>query len=310
MAEGFREWGDYGAEEEWKGRSPLKKAFSFRTLRRAVKIFCIILIVAIYGILMYRLITGLSVPSKAKTMLWTESARAAYDANGDLVVYSQDPEATFGNDGRFSIYQVKFIPETSELQFTVRFNRSTVTALKTEIGGRYAVDESADDNTKAQAEAEKEKAVSAVDDVPFAFVLRDGTYNESTGSVGGGRVYTEYSCSTFKKGLYTYVKLSFSGVELFDTDTAPGYGGKFAPGDEYADVIYKGANKSIAVSSDISYLYLDFYYENEVDLDAESWADPLLVYRSGLALNDYDVKKDLPTQSADEITKITVKESN
>lgn len=288
MAEGFREWGEYGKEEEWRSRPPIKKVFSFRTLKKILKIICIVLISAVYLVLGYRLITGLGVPGAATKLVWLDNTKAAYNAEGgDLSVYAQTPEATFGEDGRFSIYQMKFIPEISQLQLTIRYNRSTVAALKSSIEKKYAAPEGATAEEKAEAQAKTEEALSMIDDAPFAFILRDDA----------GKVYTKYSMTSFKKGLYTYVRLVYDDVELFNTETAPRDSGYFSPDEKYSDIIYKGANKSVAMSSDISYLYIDFYYENDVKYDSESWADPLLVYRSGLELTEYDVKKDPPEKA-------------
>ncbi|MBO4428340.1 MAG: hypothetical protein J5832_00145 [Clostridia bacterium] len=279
MAEGFREWGDYGAEEEWKSRPPIRKIFSFRAFKLVLKIIGIAIIVLVYGILAYRLLTGLGVPDKAKKMLWTPKEVTAYAENGgNLTVYSQEPEAQFGSDGHFSIYLVKYVPETNQLQLTLRYNRSTVADLKSDLTALYEADE--------DAEA-LEKALALADEDPFTYILRDDT----------GKVYTSYYVSSFTSGLYTYVRLAFDGVELFDTETAAARHDHFDPDVKYSDIIYKGINKSIVVSSDISYLYIDFYYSGDVKYDAESWADPLLVYRSGLGLSEYDISKDTPERA-------------
>lgn len=275
MAEGFREWGDYGAEEQWQNRPPIKKVFSFRTLKRLLKIFFIAVLLVIYGIIAYRMITGLSVPKDATKLLWTEKALSAY-GGGDLAVYVWDPDPAFSDDGRFFVYQTKYIPKTEELQLTVRYNRATVKALRADA------------------------SPSDVDDEPFAFVLRDDK----------GRLYTNYSYSSFTKGLYTYVRLSFDGVSLFDTDTAPSHTGDDAPDEKYSDIIYKGAYKSDEISSDISHLYIDFYYENDVKYENGSWADPIFVYKSSITLSEYDLSKDAPSGEQNDIVYVSVKETN
>ena len=278
MAEGFREWGDYGEEQQWQEKSKVKKIFSFRTLKKIIKVIGIVLVGGIYALLAYRLITGLGVPQRAKKLLWNDKAISAYESEGDnLIIYKQDPEATFGNDGYFSIYQVKYIPKISQIQFTIRYNQSTVKALKAELGDGGDVDTD-----------------------PFAYILRDNT----------GKVYTNYYISSYTSGLYTYVRLAFDDVALFNTKTVPAEHQYGSPDEKYSDLIYKGPNKSEAISSDISYLYIDFYYENDVKYEAESWADPLLVYRGGLEISEYDYSKDLPKNSGkDEIIYRSISES-
>jgi len=291
MAEGFREWGEYGAEDEWKSRPPIKKIFSFKTFKRVLKIIGIIFIAAVYAILAYRLFTGLGVPDKAKKMLWTQSDIDAYnDSDGNFTVYYQEPEAQFGKDGRFSIYHVKYIPVTDQIQITLRYNRSTVESLKKDLITLYTPGDSATDEEKAIAENDLAEALALAGETPFAFILRDNT----------GKIYSDYYISSYTSGLYTYVRLAYDGVELFNTEKVAASHTYFDPDEKYSDIIYNGINKSASVSSDISHLYIDFYYSGDVKYDERSWADPLLVYISGLKIDEYDCSKDLPSSGIDD----------
>ena len=176
-------------------------------------------------------------PKKATGILWTDEARAAYgESGGSLVIYTQEQDDTMGKDGRFSVYSVKLIPEIDEVQLTVRYNRSTVKALKEQTESAYSDDD------------EKAAAAALIDDEPFVFLLRDDSNN----------VYADYTEYTYTEGLYTYVTLAFDGVKLFNTETAEITGSVFVPDSEYSGVIYKGQNKAKTVSSDISYIYIDF----------------------------------------------------
>ncbi|MBQ0125944.1 MAG: hypothetical protein KBS59_06450 [Clostridiales bacterium] len=295
MAEGFNEWGDYSSEEQWQSRSKIRKIFSFRTLGKAIKILLIAIAVGVYGILAYRLLTGLGVPADMKKLMYSQKLAQSETPKDELVVYLKDelvvylqePEANFGSDGRFSIYSVKYIPSLDELQFTVRYNRSTVAALKEDIEAKYAPGDDATDAEIAELSALKQAALESIDDNPFVFVLRDNF----------GKVYTDYAYSSYVKGLYTYVRFSFDGVALFCTETASVKKDYFTPDGEYSDIIYKGQNKSELVSEDISYLYIDFYGANDVQYESESWADPLLVYRSGLDISRYEISKSEPLES-------------
>lgn len=290
MAESFREWGDYGEEEQWKNKSTVKKIFSFRTFKLVIKIVCVAIIVAIYAILAYRLATGLNAPKKATGIIWTEKARAAYEASGaGLVIYTEEQDDTIGKDGRFAVYGVKLIPEIDEVQLTVRYNRSTVKALREGIESAYT------------DEAERDAALALIDDEPFVYLLRDNENN----------VYTKYAATSYTEGLYTYVTLAFDGVKLFNTVTAPASDGYFSPDGEYTDIIYKGQNKGEALSSDISYIYIDFYYENDVKYNGKSWAAPILIYKNGTEMKEYDYKNDLPDDSiSDGIKYYRIEETN
>lgn len=276
MAESFREWGDYGEQEQWENKTPVQKIFSFRTFKRIIKAICIVLIVGIYAILAYRLITGLGVPKKATAILWTDEATAAYEESGGaLVIYTQEQDDAMGKDGRFSVYSVKLIPEIDEVQLTVRYNRSTVKALREQTESAYT------------DEAARDAALALIDEEPFVYLLRDNDNN----------VYTDYTEYSYTEGLYTYVTLAFDNVKLFDTEIAPSSDGYFSPDEEYTGLIYKGQNKGEAISSDISYIYIDFYYENDVEYNGKSWAAPILIYRNGLEMSVYDYSKDLPTST-------------
>lgn len=276
MAEGFREWGDYGEQERWQNKTTVQKIFSLRTLKLVLKIVCVAVIVGIYGILAYRLATGLSAPKKTTEIVWTEKAAAAYSSlGGKLTVYTEDLDDTLGKDGRFAVYGVKLIPDIDQIQLTVRYNRSTVKALREETEKKYTND------------AERALALEKIDERPFVFLLRDDKNN----------VYTSYSFADYvDDGLYTYVTLAFDDVKLFNTVTAPKSDGYFSPDDKFSPIIYKGQNKSEAVSSDISYIYIDFYYENDVQYNGKSWGAPILIYRNGAEMKIYDLGTDAPNE--------------
>ena len=71
--------------------------------------------------------------------------------------------------------------------------------------------------------------------------------------------------------------------------------------------IFKGPHAS--ESNEITYLYLDMYYEKDVDIYAEAFSYPLQVYVSDVELEVYDFSKELPNGSAQGITKVTVENS-
>lgn len=263
MSESFREWGDYGAEEEWQSRPLIKKIFSFRTFKKSLKYFLIVIALCIYGLLAYRLITGLNVPKAQLKLLWTDNIKEEYRQNGTLTVYEQDPEQAFEEDGCFSVYSVKYIPSVSQLQLTVRYNKSTVKYLQ-----EFYPDETLDES-------------------PFAYVLRDNN----------GNIYGNCSYSVTQKGRYTYLKLAFDNVKLFDKSVVPPEKEYFTPDGEYSDIIYKGIGMSQVETSNISYLYIDFYYENDVNLEEGSWSSPIIIYKNSLELKEYDVNRDKPSDS-------------
>ena len=287
MAEGFREWGNYFAEEEWKRRSPLRKFFSFRTLKKILKFVCIVLVVGVYVVLGYRLITGFGVSKNAMKLIWTDKAYEAYGKYGkNLVVYEQEPDANYGEDGCFSIHNMLYIPETNEVQCIIRFNKSTIDRLKESL------------TADLETTKEKDAVLASVDDFPFAFNLRDQDDN----------IYSDYYITSYSEGLYVYVRLSFNNVDFFKTETALPQNNFPAPDEKYSGIIYKGSNKNNVISTDISYLYIDFYYENDVKYDEMPWADPLLVYHSDKDLEKHSFSKNIPT-APEQLTFVSITET-
>lgn len=287
MAEGFREWGNYFAEEEWKRRSPLRKLFSFRTLKRILKFVCVVLVVGVYVVLGYRLITGLGVSKNVMKIVWTDKAYEAYEKYGEnLVVYEQEPDANYAEDGCFSIHNMLYIPETNEVQCIIRFNKSTIDRLKESLTSDLTTVE------------EKEATLANVDEFPFAFNLRDQDNN----------IYSDYYITSYTEGLYVYARLSFNGVDFFKTETVLPQNDFPAPDEKYSDIIYKGSNKNNVISTDISYLYIDFYYENDVKYDEVPWADPLLVYHSDKKLEKHSFSKNIPTKP-EQLTFVSITET-
>ncbi|MCQ2436312.1 MAG: hypothetical protein MJ101_05345 [Clostridia bacterium] len=294
MAENYEDWGEYYKKQEWENRSRTRKVFSFRTLKNVLKWAGLTLVVGIYAILGYRMFTGLGVPKSYTKMVWTDEAKQAYDeSGGTLTVYSQTPRNQYAyaqtaesqSDGHYSIYEMKYIPALKQVQFTLRYNNGTVKDLKTDIVSEYLSDgeiyASYVDALKSHPEAQS--AVDAVDDMPFYFVLRDNN----------GMIYTTYQYTESHKGLYNYVRLVFDGVTLFDTEySAPDK--PYPTADRYTRYITKGNSLAELTSQDITKLYVDTYYENDVDLENGSWSLPLTVYDSTLDLTDYDYSKELP----------------
>ena len=139
LAENFNDYGDYMKEERYQAKSKLGKIFSFRTLKKVFRWLIVGLIIFIYVFFAYRIIESKMV-FRHTDMVWTNEAYASYSALGDdFRIYTYDAESEFGidysknggsYDGRFSVYGMRYIPSVNELQFTVRYNSSTLDALR------------------------------------------------------------------------------------------------------------------------------------------------------------------------------------
>ena len=317
MAENYNDYGDYSEELVYQSKSTLRKFFSWRTLKRLLKVLFLLLILFVYAILFFRLCSG-SPPKSLTRLIWTESMLTAYaQAGEDFIVYSQEPAEHIAQDGYFGVYDIRYIPATEELQLTVRYNNSSTEKLEEELTEKETEARRAAIETRLReenpdmpgselsslveaeltSELEENPIVIQLSEQPFLFILRDNY----------GRVYTSYSYISDEKTVYQYLRLSFEGVDLFGGET-------WSPSHEYPgpDVenpsdIYKGANA--AQGDAITHLYLDMYYENDVNFNSETFAYPLLVYRSTSELERYDYSGELTSTVTEGLIHIDVKET-
>lgn len=317
MAENYNDYGDYSEELVYQSKSTLRKFFSWRTLKRVLKVLFLLLILFVYAILFFRLCSG-SPPKSLTRLIWTESMLTAYaQAGEDFIVYSQEPAEHIAQDGYFGVYDIRYIPAAEELQLTVRYNNSSTEKLEEELTEKETEARRAAIETRLReenpdmsgselsslveaeltSELEENPIVIQLSEQPFLFILRDNY----------GRVYTSYSYISDEKTVYQYLRLSFEGVDLFGGET-------WSPSHEYPgpDVenpsdIYKGANA--AQGDAITHLYLDMYYENDVNFNSETFAYPLLVYRSTSELERYDYSGELTSTVTEGLIHIDVKET-
>ena len=229
-----------------KGLTDGARRFSVGKLLRR---FLYLVIAAVYVVIFLR-ICAQRTPDVFRRIYWTEEAYAAAlaaDGGGKtLSVFGQEPASAMAKDGRAAVSDVIYIKELCQIQFTLRFNKSTYGALNEKYGTSF-------ENG----------------DMPWEFVLRDG----------GGTVYRGFSYIGEVSGRYTFFRAVFDGVDLFAVETADLHPG--VPS-EKSGYIYKGQSVATVVRDVVGYLYLDIYYSGDADTDAEPFCYPLLIYRSEL----------------------------
>ena len=320
----------YNNDENWEEeliyqeKSTIDKIFSMRTLKTIVKGIMWVLVVIVYGMIFFRLCTG-KPPKSISGLLWTSDTYAAYEEYGEnLKIYSHEPVENIAEDGVSGIYDVVYIPAANTLQMTVRYNknlaeeyyenqvearRNTIedSVIKSEGYNRANLANlSSEEREKFNALIEERLAKSLEEDpinasdseYPFVFVLRDNY----------GKVYAEYEYLSDTKTLYHYQRLSFSGIDLFgEAQTSPDH---VYPSPDASDpaYIYKGANAS--ESNAITYLYLDMYYEKEIDVNGEAFSYPLQVYTSEVELELYDFYKEIPAGLTEGLSEKLVENTN
>lgn len=286
MAENWEDYGKVGEEEEFQSRSLPRKIFSFRTLKNVLKWTVYLLLISLYAVILFRIISNS--PSKNMTaLLKTDENVSCYEKNGTLSVFSQELNSFITSDGYFSVYDVRLIAETEELQFTVRYNKSTVEALRDKIRNdeytaafkKYADAGYGDTDCAelAQKDADKALAGKNIGDAPFNFVLTDED----------GNVYESYACATYSKTRYKYVRVSFSIPGLFKADVVSPEIYYPTPDRSSPLYIYKGANSAECDKSLISRLSLSLVF------DGSPFGSSLDVYSAGKQIERYDFAKEM-----------------
>ena len=271
MAEDFNDFGSYREElenEEFRNRPLIRKIFSFRALKFIFKWLGYLLIFAVFAILLWRIFSS-KLPKAASQIIWTKNSYAAYQQLGDdLLIYTQDVGTVFDEDGKFSLYEFHYIPSANEVQFTVRFNKSTIDKLAEELTEEKR-EQLGDEFTEADT-----VTADMLGELPFVFALRDND----------GNVYTSYEYTTFEKNRYTYVRVAFSGIDLYHIEKGAPSVLYPTPETPNPDYIYKGELKGEYVKSPTETLHFDAYYAEtfeEFGADAKKSfiKKPIVLYR-------------------------------
>ena len=169
------------------------------TVGKILKYLVILVILAVYGIFMFRICT-MDDPAAMEKYVWTESMVTLYKRAPDEFKVKKVNEDTLSYqyitpDGKFAVNSI-FITETgggkAQVQFTLRYNNSTVKYLKEDYG--------------------------LTDDIigePFVYTLSDSY----------GNIYRNYHYTTDAKTVYTYRHIIFEDVDITGfTDIENSYG--------------------------------------------------------------------------------------
>jgi len=153
---------------------------------KAIKLCGLLLIVFVYGFFLVRLFIS-GDPAAVKGFVWNNVSYDAYtQAPADFKVMHQEVKSIFTEDGTFRVTEVKYVPEIGQLQTTVRYNNSTLKAVKEHY---------------------------KLPDIPvgeaFIYILKDANGNE----------YRDYSFKGMTKNVYNYRQLIFDGIDLQNAGT-------------------------------------------------------------------------------------------
>lgn len=193
----FERYGDYNEVDE----PPTKSKVGF-----VLKLFIVILCFGVVGFLVFRVLTFNFYPNEMKKIYFTEELTAIYnEQDGDIGALTQDllNSRSFGYDdsteGNFFAKYFVYIPETEELQITLKYNTSLMKSIKDKYG--IELDPNGEDNFEFRLVAARSS---------------DETEPTDTESISHGipmeaRVVAEEYDSAL---MYRYIRLVFDGVKL------------------------------------------------------------------------------------------------
>jgi hypothetical protein len=170
----------------------------FKTVRKTLKLLFLLLIIATFAALIWRM--GLSnAPKSMKKLSANEALSLAYEkSEGELSAFTQK-HITITKDkkcyGYFAVNSVVFIPEANQVQVVIRYNNSTIKHLKED----YGVDPLPD------------RSLEVYDFSLVVSTFADETKDEK--NVTKQRIHPT-SITTEENALYNFRKVIFDGVSM------------------------------------------------------------------------------------------------
>ncbi len=182
----------------------------FDVIKAFFRFLVAIVIIAVFAVLGWRMITS-RVPKELKQISANDILNEAYAQKGDdLLLYTQEQNTITRAEksyGYFTSCDVLFIPEAKQVQLLIRYNDSTLKATKKDYGLASSLDPEQDwyDVTLVLAadltpENKEDNITKDID--PECILLT--------------RVKPTYVSERMHKGLYSYRRLVFDGVEWND----------------------------------------------------------------------------------------------
>ena len=275
-SDSWDEYGDYVERENFKNATLVRKIFSWHSFKFVIKLIVHLAIIGLIGLLLFRLFTNEPTSAMNAMLRTPENVKAYSENNGNLTVLQQKLSYYNDSSGRFTLYEVRYIVETEELQFTVRYNNSTTEALR------------------------KTRPGEEISDTPFVFVLEDNN----------GNLYTSYNSVKFKRTLYQYERVSFhipnmlvSELKLNELINYP------TPEIDNYVYIYKGPMVGVPGDDLITKIYFSAYYEKDVNFDSAPFTSGIVVYSNTTEMSRYDYKNELNGGVSDNIKQVNVTET-
>ena len=169
-------------DDNWR---PDKSKFR-KIVERSLSVGFVVFVFAVIGFMCLRLILS-KPPADMRTVVWTESAIAAYQsAEGGLKITKYPSTDSFSENNMYAISQITYTEAIGQFQATVRYNHRALDYIKSDTG---------------LAELPEGEI--------FVFLLRDNH----------GAVYSDYQYTSTDKSGYGYRHVVFDGVSMDDVTT-------------------------------------------------------------------------------------------
>ena len=197
------------------------KKYTWRIVGYVFKAICVLFIVAVIGLLLWRITDSRTDPQPVKTIMVNESLCNAYEKNdGKLTVFYQEQNKytqAEDNYGYFAVTQSRFFKEADQLQVVLRYNNSTLKYLT-------------EDYSLANVPERDENVFDITVVVAYDLTPENDADNfgNDEDSVRFERFYPADTLS-HQKTLYNYRKLTFDGIKIDESVLAV-----------YLDVYYVG----------------------------------------------------------------------
>jgi hypothetical protein len=235
------------------------KGYIYVIIKGFFKLMLLTVILLVVGIFLWRFATS-APPDELMVISPNERLAEAY-ADGELKLVTQEQNTitrTEANYGYFSVADVVFIPEAEQLQILVKYNDSTLKALKTDYPDDFA------------HLGKKEYPDSSADWYDVSVVLaRDITPDNKEDNLGSDkgavelvRIKPTEVTESVHVGRYSYRRMVFDGVSLDSLTLAV-----------YADFFYVGdlayEREGFDIYTDRAYGTLCLYAYADKTLDVE-----------------------------------------
>lgn len=197
--------------------------YGWRIAGLIFKAICTAFIIGIFALIAWRIIDSKTTPKEIRHIIPNEILCEAYEKNGDkLTIFTQDQEpftrVEGKNYGYFHIGDAIFIDEADQIQFTLKYNNSTIE--------RLVIDHSL---PMLPARSEDLYDVSVVVMYDLTPENAGDNYGDVEDAVSYKRFFPGESISS-QKTLYNYRKFVFDGIDVTKRVLAI-----------YVDIYYKGA---------------------------------------------------------------------